>query len=195
MIREINPGAWNVINNAAFNGLQENHFTRTSLHLHFTEYYRPIDLSSRGEQDSRASILESIVSIHDSGTWVADVDVLGVTDSENWVEDDNVSAVIRRGKVGRIASPKSCTCGNTTSFSDLISIECWDEILDLPSAGSVVRVRGSAIARLATATVLAQLRKQKKSRLTILVCPPEGEICLRCNSVHGATIESTVFIY
>jgi hypothetical protein len=66
MIRAKDPGAWSVINNNQFDNLQEDYFAGTSLHMSFTEYYRPVDLSFRGEQDMRVALLESIISVHDA---------------------------------------------------------------------------------------------------------------------------------
>ncbi|TLD27937.1 hypothetical protein E2P81_ATG06283 [Venturia nashicola] len=198
MVKKLEPGAWNVINNVAFNGVAENHFDRTSLHLAFTEYYRPIDLFVRGEQDSRAALLESVVSVHDSGQWVADLDILDVLTSQSWIVYSD--ALFGRGGVSRVArmdSPKPCTCGTATKIMDgreFISIECWDEIVDLPFADSVVRARGSATARLAVTTVLVQLMKRERKDFCILISPPEGDLCLTCN-ISGAGRRKTVVVY
>lgn len=109
MIRDIEPGSCKLINNTKFNNLEEDHFGRTSLHLSFTDYYRPLDLSLRGEQDIRVGLLECIISVHDAGKWVADVDIL---------------AAVQSAKIDRI-SDQSLLCGSSDDShpSEVISLE------------------------------------------------------------------------
>ncbi|KAH8691710.1 hypothetical protein GQ44DRAFT_695516 [Phaeosphaeriaceae sp. PMI808] len=162
MIRQPDPGAWKVINHAAFNNLEEDHFAKTSLHLSFTEYYRSVDLKLRGEQDIRVAVLESVLSVHDSGKWVADVDIL---------------ASLGSLEVQRVSHDFRC---QALHEEEAVSLESWDEILDLPSGTSVVRAKGNSLARLAITAVLTQLHKSKKFSQKIKVCPPKDRICILC---------------
>jgi len=70
------PESWNVVTHADFNGKVEDIFSGTSLHISFTEYNPSVIRSSQSARDNEVFILESVVSIHDHGRWVGDLDVL-----------------------------------------------------------------------------------------------------------------------
>jgi len=76
LIREVGPENWNVVTYATYDGKREDSFQGTSLHLSFTGYNPPIVIGEHGAQDAEVYILESAVSVHDHGKWVADLDVL-----------------------------------------------------------------------------------------------------------------------
>jgi hypothetical protein len=78
LIRSVGPEKWNVINHTDFDGKDEDNFKGTSLHLSFTEYNPSVNLGLHGAQDAEVFMLESIVSVHDRGMWIADLDILGV---------------------------------------------------------------------------------------------------------------------
>ena len=63
---------------ATFDGKRENNFTSTSLHLSFTPHEFPLDYGASGVIDHQVFYVESVVSVHDSGQWVADLDILGI---------------------------------------------------------------------------------------------------------------------
>ena len=216
MIRHIEPGSWKVINNTKFNNLEEDHFRRTSLHLSFTKFYRPLDFSCRGGQDIRVGLLECFISVHDAGKWVADVDVLAAIEPLNRVilrlKDKirftsaaamkPVNKMVRIDDI-RLDRPK-CACGGTFS-NEVVSIEGWDEILDMPGAIAVIRARGNPLARLAIFSVLSQLRitdidsesdtySDIKDYRKVILCPPKGKICLPCLS-KVMKLEGRVLIY
>ncbi|MCJ1361903.1 hypothetical protein MMC16_001004 [Acarospora aff. strigata] len=76
LVREPKLESWNLINHAEFDGTTEDCFRNTTLHLSFTGYELPISIGSHGRQDTEVFFLESLVSVHDQGQWVADLDVL-----------------------------------------------------------------------------------------------------------------------
>src|SRR5204863_5857269 len=77
MVRDMDLGRWRSATYAEFDGKAEDYFSRTWLHLSFTNYHVPMyDRDVRGGHDTQISILESVISVRDSGVWVADVDVL-----------------------------------------------------------------------------------------------------------------------
>ena len=80
MTRELNPASWENIGAETFNGRAEDTFKQTTLHLSFTEYTFPIFDGTSGGHDVQVSFVESLVSVHDRGTWVGDVDILGALD-------------------------------------------------------------------------------------------------------------------
>lgn len=176
MIRQPDPGAWKVINHVAFNNLEEDHFVKTSVHLSFTEYYRPVDLKLHGEQDIRVAVLESVLSVHDSGKWVADIDVLASLGSREF---------------HRVSHSLECEFPHE---EEVFSLESWDEILDLPKGTAVVRAKGNPLARLAITAVLIQLHKNKKFSPKIRVCPPRDKMCISCYVKRRKT-KDNVLVY
>ncbi|KAL2019805.1 hypothetical protein VTK56DRAFT_9156 [Thermocarpiscus australiensis] len=56
-------------------------FRSISLHLRFTDYVLPIDTGTHSLRDVKVSCIESVVSAHDRGEWVADLDILSALSS------------------------------------------------------------------------------------------------------------------
>lgn len=175
VMREVNPSSWKFIENNPFNFCAENHFEETSLHLRFTEYYVPIVDTIRHEQDMEVFFLESVVSIYDRGKWVGDIDILRALDDLS---------------ISRMMSPKcwdpshrDADLVSKAPDPDTTSIECWDEIIDLPPASVVVRANGNWVARLAITSVLSQKLTSQSSQsiqstVTVQVCP--AGFCWHC---------------
>ena len=169
MTREKDSSSWTVMKDDVFNGCKEDHFGKTSLHLSFTDYYVPLFDGVRGGQDSQVFFLESVVSVHDSGVWVGDIDVFGA------LNDDRIRRI-----------PPFC-CDHhdaeSTAAQDstqrLISVESWDGVLDPPSGSFVVRACGNWISRLAVTAILMQgLQKTNLSNI-VSICPQK--VCWKCN--------------
>lgn len=164
MIREKNPASWTVMNDDAFNGFQEDHFGKTSLHLSFTDYHVPLFDGYQGGQDSQVSVLESVVSVHDSGSWIGDVDILGA---------------LAHGRIQRMIPDLCDHHGAAVPTQRRISIECWDNVLDPPQTSFVVRANGNWVSRLALTAILVQNLNKTASSNIIMLCPPN--VCWRCN--------------
>ncbi|PYI08303.1 hypothetical protein BO78DRAFT_339468 [Aspergillus sclerotiicarbonarius CBS 121057] len=102
-------------------------FDSTSLHLSFTGWEGPVSLSSSSFRSMEAYYLETTVSVNDGGEWVGDVDILkGLRDAQMLVH------------------PLSdITCSHDPCFTAagaaMISIDCWEEILDPPGGILVLR--------------------------------------------------------
>jgi hypothetical protein len=77
-IRKLNNENWRHINHAPFDGKIEDCFQQTTIHLGFTAYNLPLWDESQGDNiiDRPASLVETIVSVHDRGQWVADLDII-----------------------------------------------------------------------------------------------------------------------
>ena len=162
MIRDVSKGSWRVISGADFNGEAEDFFGKTTLHLSFTEYQVPLFDGLRGGFDSQIFLLESVISVHDSGAWVADIDIIGALNDP----------LIRRA-----SQTASCQHRSSKPLIELKSLECWDGILDRPQEPSIVRASGNWIARLAATAVLVQCLQGSNGRVTI--CPPS--LCWSCS--------------
>jgi len=146
MVRTLQPSSWKVLSNTVFNGKAEDCFQKTTMHLPFTEYYRPAHFGDEQGQDSQIFFLESVVSVYDAGEWVGDVDIPSSL-----------------GARGICVLDITYTCKdpdrhqtNPVFSSNLISAECWDDILDPPSEGVVIRAYGNWIARLAAISILVR---------------------------------------
>ena len=66
-VRERSIGDWRVVNHAPFDGINENNFGSTSLHLTFTGYTLPIDVGKRGSLTHETHIAETVISVYDAG--------------------------------------------------------------------------------------------------------------------------------
>ncbi|KAE9374640.1 hypothetical protein N431DRAFT_277613, partial [Stipitochalara longipes BDJ] len=175
--RPRNDESWFHVNHLPFDGTLENCFQQTTIHLSFTAYELPLSDGTHGQHiiDRPASIVETVVSVHDRGEWVADLDVL--------------SALDQRKVNSHCLTSLSCRCRDHSSkkrkstpvFEEifdakdalLMSIDNWDEFLDLPS-GSVLVVRAyqNWLARLAF-TVMSVNKAQQT-----LILP--DDICWLC---------------
>lgn len=158
MIRPVDDSSWRVASTTVFNGSQENHFDSTSLHLSFTEYYVPMHVTGQQNQDGQIFFLESYVSVHDSGKWVGDINIL----------DAVSSPIIKRRVVKCRHGP-----GKEAEFTiqpELISVESWHDILDPPVESIVVRANGNRVARLAVSAMLPQILNRSSFR-DVVICP------------------------
>jgi hypothetical protein len=77
-IRKLSNESWMHINHVPFDGKVEDCFQQTTIHLGFTAYNLPLRDDSQGDNiiDRPASLVETIISVHDRGQWVADLDII-----------------------------------------------------------------------------------------------------------------------
>jgi hypothetical protein len=111
----------------------------TSLHLSFTAWKMPLDWENTGDIDQDIFLIESVVSVQFQGRWVADIDVLGR-------ETSSPDVLTFR-----------CDCElNQQLGLDLVSLDSWQELLDLPPCVGVLRANTNWVARLAATSILIQ---------------------------------------
>ena len=118
IIRKPKMDSWRFMSTSKFNGCAEDLFQHTTLHLSFTDYTSPIFDGTRGAQDSQVFYQESVISIHDRGIWVGDIDVLAA-----------LSSPLTQRHYKRLFCDHD---KNSKPGTGLVSIESWDEVLDLP---------------------------------------------------------------
>ena len=135
-VREKEPGRWKLINHHEFDGRLEDMFSRTSLHLTLTGYVHDITIQG-GSSFSHASFAEAVVSSHDAGDWVADLDLLNETLLERLIYIKAWGKCRGRSEAGKPPGKQ------------LLTIENWEELLDPPQAPAVFRAHGNWQARLA----------------------------------------------
>lgn len=170
IMREFDPSSWRLISNDKFNGRDEDHFSKTSLHLSFTNFCIPV-YNEIHVQDSQAHFLESVVSVHDAGKWVGDIDILRI------MEQDRLSRVdSQEDSYHRLHKPAEE--GFHEQAGKLISAESWHDIFDPPREAFVVRAHGNWVARLALVAILGQSPSPRLSRSNIIICPKA--VCWAC---------------
>jgi hypothetical protein len=144
-IREPSIGNWRVVNHKDFDGESKNSFASTSLHLSFTGGELPVDdVTAHGVQDIEAHFIETVVSVHEHGKWVADIDIL---------------ATLQDPKFRRLPSTHCWHDRAAALPFRATAIDNWDEYLDRPTNACVFRAQDNKLARLAAAAVGLQRGK------------------------------------
>lgn len=173
--KDANPGSWHLINHASFDGQFLDSFKSTSLHLSLTDFELFLDVGARGLRDRQAVVLESVITVNDKGVDLGDLDILSIFESDLVVrarpcshgfraylkesEGDSRSPDVKRDDTP--TSPQRVAA----SSIDLISLDCWDELLDPPATSkSIFRATGNWQARLAATAAC----RQKGHRTLIL---------------------------
>jgi hypothetical protein len=130
------PGRWKIINHYEFDGRIEDFFSSTSLHLGLTGYVRDIAIQG-SSRFSNTSFVEAVVSCHDAGHWVADLDLFNGSVIKQLIFIKLMTKCRGRSKAGEPPG------------KHLLSIENWEELLDPPPVPVVFRAHGNWQARLA----------------------------------------------
>ena len=135
-------------------------FVGTTLHLSFTKWKLPLNEGphNQGLIDQDISIAEAVVSVRDSGRWVADIDILGAQ-LENFI----------------LTADCHCQRSSSAFKGAYTSIDKWDELLDPQLTPAIVRTHGNWAARLAAICVLKQ--KNMSSRAGVV---RKDTTCLAC---------------
>ena len=148
-VREETQG-WTMVNHNPFDGKLEDSFHTATLHLCFTDYVLPIDVGAHGLRDFEIYLLESFISLHDKGEWIADLNLPTQLENPNLVhshdEDD----------------PGHEDCATEVPYKGLMftTIDDWNELLDPPEGVGVVRSTGNWLGRLAATCLSLQLGHQ-----------------------------------
>jgi hypothetical protein len=163
LISPLNPkmkdpgyGSWKSVPHLDFDGNFEGNFGDTSVHLSFTGYEQALDIGEYGHFDREVYFLEAIVQVYETGSWVADLDILTALNGE-----------IGRRYLNRVPERETCRlCSHgeedASDFSQLgptTSIDSWIELLDQPNNACIVRARGNWLARLTAAVLGVQKLK------------------------------------
>ncbi|KAI0451893.1 hypothetical protein F5B21DRAFT_360971 [Xylaria acuta] len=165
----IRPKSYNPssVQHKVYDGKRENKFESVSLHLSFTEWKMPLDLASTGEIDQEVFLLESVLSVMDSGQWIGDIDVLELETTPIDVFETECKG--------------DCEVEGTdhTQAMELISLDTWEELLDTPPSVGVFRARSNWVARLAAASILS---RQDNAHSVLLI--GGTELCWKCLVSH-----------
>lgn len=176
MKRSSNPSSWKLISTTGFNGLPEDYFGSTSLHLSFTEYHVPVHLAGKQARDSRVFYLESYVSVHDRGEWVGDIDILKALSNPRLTRNVDACEHVQQDPPVQTQRRETDPVFQVP-VSALTSAETWQDVLDPPIGSSVVRTYGNWLARLAAAAMLSQDLSEHDER-KVIICSPH--YCWQC---------------
>ena len=125
-----------------FDGHLQNNFRTTSLHLSFTTAESPLGDNFSGMQDNELYLLETLLSIHEGGDWVADLDILSSFSSRNYAT------------LAPCKEQEGTTRWKTHPEQGISCIDNWADFLEPPEACfGIVRACGDWEARLATFSV------------------------------------------
>ena len=173
-IRPCDISSWRQISHNTFQGDREDCFGATSLHLSFTGFEMPFDVGRRGAIDTDIVVVEAVISVHDRGKWVGDIDVLRLY-------EPSLPMNHRLKRYYEDCLPP--VCFHTKDFQSvpqrLTQIDNWEELLDIPDdLGKehigVVRAKDNWLARLAAACIAVQ------TNLRTVIIPSDDNICWAC---------------
>ena len=136
---------YNLVSHTVYDGKREDNFKSTSLHLSFTSTPWTLPLEARGARDGfidhNLYLLESIISVRDSGKWVADIDPLCISFETLPTLELDIECPGHA-----VEEPKY----------DYTSIDSWEELLDEPPNVGFFRAHGNWAARLAALSIMFQ---------------------------------------
>ena len=161
---------YNLVEHAVYDGKREDNFKGTSLHLSFTDWTFPLEVKGAEGRtiDQEAYLVESVISVLDSGKWVADLNILCI----------DFEALLR-------LRPSHECPGHPDKRADYdyTSMDSWEELLDGPMSVGFFRAHGNWAARLAAVSILSQ---KDQAHCIGLLGP--AAFCLEClGSDHDVT--------
>lgn len=167
----VEASSWRVLGTSEFDGLAEDRFSQTSMHLSFTEYYIPlVQVGDEQGQDKKVHYLESIVSIHHAGQWIGDIDV----------QKCLASSFLTQGLLFHCKKKH-----DSLVAKGIRSIESWEDVIDPPPGDAVVRAHGNWVARLATTAVLLHFQEAGDGGTSRGVFVFSNDTCWKCISHSG----------
>ena len=144
-IKKVAISEWPNINREDFDGKLKDSFSSTSLHLSFTGAQSRVNLDFSGAQDDDVYMLETLISVHDKGRWVADLDILKTFSS------DRLCILPPCGK-------DHVQHSTTVPRQQMTSIDNWLELIDAPeSRYAILQAHRNWEARLAAASISVSL--------------------------------------
>ena len=160
LIKSVSINEWPQLGQVEFDGELKDCFKSTSLHLSFTGASTPVNVKFSGVQDTDVHILETLVSVHDGGKWIADLNILKTFRSFELL---CIPLCANRQHRSEKMSPSD----------QMTSIETWLAMIDeLDRCICFVQTRGNWEARLAATSISVA-----KGYLTVVL---PKEVCWKC---------------
>jgi len=165
---------------APYDGTQEDAFRHTTLHLSLTEWSDPLwGGSAVGERDSNGAHVEAVVSVIDSGRWIADIDPLRA------LGNDHVTTLPCQESCAHPAELRG------RPLPHMKAVETWDQVLDCDEGLMVAKSHRNWVGRLAVVCVLAHHCKLGQKR--IVICPET--VCWECVKPTLNLTQNIIFVY
>lgn len=82
-MKQVSINQWSMLGSVEFEGILKDCFKGISLHLSFTGASIPVNVGFSGATNADVYMLETLVSVHDSGRWIANLNVLDTFRSDN----------------------------------------------------------------------------------------------------------------
>jgi hypothetical protein len=134
--------SWHMVNHDLFDGSFKDSFKGTSLHLTLTGFEMFLDMGLGGLRDRQVVMLESVISLHDRGKHLGDLDILRSFGHPNLAIGCNCEHHREFDEHG--SSPSDDDSSKVSpELHDLVAIDCWDEFFDFPSNTAIIRVCGN----------------------------------------------------
>lgn len=205
--RMMAPGIerWPFLNFCEWDGVGRDSFAESSLHLWFTGSTQEVSIGYSGAQDKELYMVESVVSLHEKGEWVADLDILKALQSLELVRRQKRSGppglkgqvALRRGfgEEGRPIGSMVCQEDHVSQYKHeklpLVTIETWWELLEKSSNDCIFLATGNWQARLAAMIICLSQGRQ--------VSVVSNPVCWDCVADSKRTIselkDTVVYIY
>ncbi|RYP35418.1 hypothetical protein DL767_003825 [Monosporascus sp. MG133] len=165
---------WPLIQLGSWDGIPKDSFLDSSLHLSFTGSTQEVDTGYSGAQDKELYILESVVSLHGMGEWIADLDIVKALQDPPLVYRHRQKR-IPRSLPGTAASKTRCADGHEVQYQyerlPLAAVENWAELVEETNKDRIFLAANNWQARLAAT----------------MICIAQGKaVCLLPNSVVDA---------
>jgi hypothetical protein len=157
---ESNLENWRLVNHHDYDGKLEDNFRQTSLQLSLTGYAHPVVREEHGARYKDAFYVETVISVHDHGKWIGDVDILSMYRNRGSVVMEPGCAHTEEERI-----PSS-------DFGRVRSVDGWPEFTDPPLDACVIRASENWTARLAICAI-SDVRGDK-----LLIC--NSSLCWAC---------------
>ena len=136
-VKKLGLGNWNLMNFDKWDGVPRDCFQHSSLHLWFTGWVLELDVGYSGAQDKELYLLESVVSLHSRGEWIADLDILATMQNSRalirrWPTDSDLTG--KEVMSTRQSTQPGCDHGPLKKYDydrlPLAAVEAWPELLE-----------------------------------------------------------------
>jgi hypothetical protein len=138
--KQLDLESYQLVNRDPFDGKLDDCFQSTSLHLAFSGYELPMEFGEHSGRNKEAFFLESLISVHDRGEWIADLDILSTFESPKFrcIIDQPCFLAGRPRQIPKFP---------------IVCIDSWQELPDIPPDVAFVGARNNWLGRLATTSV------------------------------------------
>ena len=166
-VLSLGEDCWVHINHDLFNGKSEDCYSNSTLHLSFTGHEMPVDVGDHGLIDTQISFLEAPISLHNRGTWIADLGILRSIRN------------LRLRQINHCNRHNDAEASFENFSTELTAVDSWEELLENPDNAAIVRAHANWQARLAAMALGIQ------QGYSVFVLPQK--ICWKC--VHDSLTE------